>query len=61
VLLVLPGAAVLRVFAITGMDQVIPSFTTLDEALATAEGRSCPRKEGDALAEQQPIQRATCL
>ena len=38
VLLALPGATVLRIFAITGMDQVIPSFTTLDEALAAAAG-----------------------
>jgi anti-sigma B factor antagonist len=37
-LLVLPSAAVLRVFAITGMDQVIPNFTSLDEALAAAAG-----------------------
>jgi anti-sigma B factor antagonist len=36
VLLVVPAAAVLRVFAITGMDQVIPSFASLDEALAEA-------------------------
>lgn len=34
VLLVIPDAAVLRVFAITGMDQVIPNFASLDEALA---------------------------
>jgi anti-sigma B factor antagonist len=33
VLLVVSGAAVLRLFAITGMDQVIPNFTSLDEAL----------------------------
>ena len=36
VLLVIPGTAVLRVFAITGMDQVIPNFASLDEALAQA-------------------------
>jgi anti-sigma B factor antagonist len=36
VLLVIPDAAVLRVFAITGMDRVIPNFTSLDEALAQA-------------------------
>ena len=36
VLLVVPAAAVLRVFAITGMDQVIPNFASLDEALADA-------------------------
>jgi len=36
VLLVIPGAAVLRVLAITGIDQVIPDFASLDEALAQA-------------------------
>jgi len=35
-LLVVPDAAVLRVLAITGVDQVIPNFATLDEALAEA-------------------------
>jgi anti-sigma B factor antagonist len=39
VLLVLPSAAVLRVFAITGMDQMIPNFASLDEALAAAPRR----------------------
>ena len=34
VLLVIPDAAVLRVFAITGLDRVIPNFVSLDEALA---------------------------
>jgi anti-sigma B factor antagonist len=33
-LLVVCGAAVLRVLAITGVDRVIPNFTTLDDALA---------------------------
>ncbi len=36
VLLVIPDAAVLRVLAITGIDQVIPNFASLDEALAQA-------------------------
>jgi len=36
VLLVVPDTAVLRVLAITGMDQVIPNFASLDEALAQA-------------------------
>jgi anti-sigma B factor antagonist len=44
VLLVIPSVAVLRVFALTGMDMVIPNFTSLAEALAqtaaTANGRS---------------------
>jgi hypothetical protein len=31
-LLVIPGRAVLRVFAITGVDRIIPNFTTLEEA-----------------------------
>ena len=39
VLLVVPAVTVLRVFAITGMDQVIPNFATLDEALAQPPGR----------------------
>ena len=34
VLLVVPDTAVLRVLAVTGMDQVIPNFASLDEALA---------------------------
>lgn len=36
VLLVICSPAVLRIFAITGMDRVIPSFASLDEALAQA-------------------------
>jgi anti-sigma B factor antagonist len=39
VLLVIPGAAVLRVFALTGMDRVIPEFTSLAGALAHADRR----------------------
>ena len=35
-LLVIPGNAVLRVFTITGVDQIIPNFTSLEEALAQA-------------------------
>ncbi len=42
--LVIPGTAVLRVFALTGMDRVIPNFASLAEALAataaTANGLS---------------------
>jgi anti-anti-sigma factor len=36
VLLVVPDTAVLRVLAITGMDQLISNFASLDEALAQA-------------------------
>jgi anti-sigma B factor antagonist len=31
--LVIPDAAVQRIFALTGLDQVIPNFTSLREAL----------------------------
>jgi anti-anti-sigma regulatory factor len=34
VLLVISGSAVLRVFTITGIDHIIPNFTSLEEALA---------------------------
>ena len=52
VLLVIPSTTVLRVFALTGMDTVIPNFTSLAEALAqpaaTANGHGRQRDEGDA-------------
>jgi anti-sigma B factor antagonist len=32
--LVICGAAVQRIFALTGLDQVIPNFTSLEEALS---------------------------
>jgi anti-sigma B factor antagonist len=62
VLLVIPSTTVLRVFALTAMDRVIPNFTSLAEALAqtpaAANGRSRQRDEGDARAEDQPAQPA---
>jgi anti-anti-sigma factor len=52
VLLVIPGTTVLRVFAITGMDRVIPNFTSLGEALAataaTANGHGRQQNDADA-------------
>ena len=52
VLLVIPGTAVLRVFALTAMDRVIPNFTTLAEALTQTagcvNGHSRQRDDGDA-------------
>jgi anti-sigma B factor antagonist len=36
VLAVVPATTVLRVFAITGLDRIIPNFSTLHEALAQA-------------------------
>jgi len=38
VLLVMPGDAVLRIFAITGLDRVFRSFTNLEDALAQIPG-----------------------
>lgn len=35
-LVVTSSAAVLRIFAITGIDRVIPNFTSLDDALESA-------------------------
>jgi anti-sigma B factor antagonist len=45
-LLVLPGNAVLRVFTITGVDQIIPNFTSLKEALAQASANGSNRLDG---------------
>ena len=38
--LVITGAAVLRIFEITGLDDVIPHFASLEEALAATSGRT---------------------
>jgi anti-anti-sigma factor len=43
VLLVIPSPPVLRVFALTAMDRVIATFTTLTEALAQTGGRDDQR------------------
>ena len=43
VLLVISATAVLRVFAISGLDRIIPNFSTLEEALAqTSATRPLP-------------------
>ena len=39
VLVVIPSTAVLRVFALIGMDRMIPNFTRLADALACADRR----------------------
>jgi anti-sigma B factor antagonist len=48
-LLVIPANAALRVFAITGVDRIIPNFTSLDEALAqtSAHGANDYPRAGD--------------
>jgi anti-sigma B factor antagonist len=44
-LLVTPGAGVLRIFAITGLDQVFLSFASLEEALARLPAAGAPRDD----------------
>ena len=51
VVLVIPSTTVLRVFALTGIDRVIPNFTTLAEAVAQT-GRDGP--PGPACAPSRP-------
>lgn len=53
VLVVIPDPGVLRIFAITGLDQVIPNFTGLDEALAQvpAPASQPPHPPGDTSTE----------
>ncbi len=49
-LLVIPAAPVLRIFAVTGIDRIIPNFTSLDQALAqtSANGSSGHRRADGA-------------
>ena len=58
VLLVIPSALVLRVFALTGVDHMIPNFASLAEALArpagAANGRSRQRTDGDMASAGHP-------
>jgi anti-sigma B factor antagonist len=47
--MVLPAARVMRVFAVTGLDRVIPRYATLDEALAPTPAISIrPRRPAGA-------------
>jgi anti-anti-sigma factor len=59
-LLVVSGAAVLRVLAITGADRVIPNFTTLHDALAhlSPNGSKDHRGPDDGLGAVQGSQQA---
>ena len=45
VLLAVSGVPVLRILTLTGLDAVIPNFTSLEEALAHAPGAACPAQE----------------
>jgi len=53
-LLVIPSPAVLRVFAITSVDRMIPNFTSLEEALArtSANGSNGHRRASRGLEKQ---------
>ena len=53
-LLVLPGNAVLRVFTITGVDHIIPNFTSLEEALAQASANGPNGRNGHRQADGGP-------
>ena len=53
-LLVLPGNAVLRVFTITGVDQIIPNFTSLEEALARTSANGSNGSNGHRRADGGP-------
>jgi anti-sigma B factor antagonist len=57
-LLVLPGNAVLSVFTITGVDRIIPNFTSLEEALAQTSANGSNGSNGyrraDGGPERQP-------
>jgi anti-sigma B factor antagonist len=45
-LLVVPNAAVLRVFTITGLDRLIPNFTSLEDALGHTSSQRIRRSPG---------------
>jgi anti-sigma B factor antagonist len=54
-LLVIAGTAVLRVFALTCVDRIIPNFTTLEEALAqTSANGSNGHRRASGGPERQP-------
>ena len=55
-LLVIPNAVVLRVFAITAIDRMIPNFTSPDDALAHASPNG-PPAAGDLMADLSTVQR----
>jgi len=57
--LVIPDAAVLRVFALTGIDRMIPNFTSLEGALThIAPGGSNGRRQPDDGPRGSPAQTA---
>jgi anti-sigma B factor antagonist len=56
VLLAITAAPVLRVFALTSIDRMIPNFTSLDEALAqTSANRSNGHQRADVLGRNELV------
>jgi anti-sigma B factor antagonist len=53
-LLVIQGSAVLRVFTITGVDHIIPNFTSLEEALAQTSANGSNGPNGYRRADGEP-------
>jgi anti-anti-sigma factor len=47
-LLVVPATTVLRIFAITGIDRMIPNFSSLEDALAAPPQPNCQRRPDNA-------------
>ncbi len=48
-LLVISAAHVLRIFAITGVDRIIPNFTSLDQALGQTSANGSGRRRTDGV------------
>jgi anti-sigma B factor antagonist len=55
VLVVISAAAVLRVFAISGLDRIIPNFLTLEEALALAAAVRPAASSSSVLTGAEPV------
>ena len=47
-LLVISATPVLRIFAITGIDRIIPNFTSLDQALTQTAANGSSRRRADS-------------
>ena len=61
VLLVISAAPVLRIFAITGIDRIIPTFSTLEKALAHTPDVPGSVSRPDALPQGPPTEVQPCL
>ena len=61
--LVIPGTAILRIFAITAIDRIIPNFTSLDQALArtSPDGSNGRPRPEDSAAETTGTTAQRCI